>query len=164
MLIVRATFSRFYGEILPQPHYYLEDGQCAKCCQTPLRASFCKYRKSGDSFKMFSFFIFCPNKAFSELFSKIQLKDPKALEFFSKSRKVWESPFWPPAAVENWQKWCIFVSLVLVNAITSSNVLLTFHSTSLALSKTLDYFWKAVKIVLFLAVLVTPLEALERLG
>ena len=124
-----------------------------------LRASFCKYRESGDSFKIFTFFIFCPNKAFSELFSKIQLKDP-----ISKSRKVWKSPFWRPAAFENWQKWCIFVSLVLVNAITSRNVLLTFHSTSLALSKTLDYFWKAVKIVLFLAVLVTPLEALERLG
>ena len=39
-----------------------------------LRASFCKYRESGDSFKIFNFFIFCPNKAFSELFSKIQGK------------------------------------------------------------------------------------------
>ena len=47
-----------------------------------LRASFCNYRESGDSFKIFTFFIFCPNKASSELFSKIQLKDPKALEFF----------------------------------------------------------------------------------
>ena len=47
-----------------------------------LRASFCKYRESGDSFKIFNFFIFCPNKALSELFSKIQLKAPKALEFF----------------------------------------------------------------------------------
>ena len=52
-----------------------------------LRASFCKYRKSGDSFKIFNFFIFCPNKAFSELFSKIQLKDPKALEFFQNRGK-----------------------------------------------------------------------------
>ena len=52
-----------------------------------LRASFCKYRKSGDSFKIFTFFIFCPNKAFSELFSKIQLKDPKALEFFQNRGK-----------------------------------------------------------------------------
>ena len=92
------------------------------------------------------------------------LKRSQNARVFSKSRKVWKSPFLPPAAFENWQKWCIFVSLVLVNVITSSNVLLTFHSTSLALSKTLDYFWKAVKIVLFLAVLVTPLEALERLG
>ena len=37
-----------------------------------LRACFCKYRKSGDSFKIFNFFNFCPNKAFSELFSKIR--------------------------------------------------------------------------------------------
>ena len=36
-----------------------------------LRASFCKYRKSCDSFKIFNFFVFCPNKPFySELFSK----------------------------------------------------------------------------------------------
>ena len=52
-----------------------------------LRASFCKYRKSGDSFKIFNFLIFCPNKAFRELFSKIQLKDPKALEFFQNRGK-----------------------------------------------------------------------------
>ena len=52
-----------------------------------LRASFCKYRESGDSFKIFNIFIFCPNKAFSELFSKIQLKDPKALEFFQNRGK-----------------------------------------------------------------------------
>ena len=57
---------------------------CIKGC---LRASFCKYRESGDSFKIFNFFIFCPNKAFSELFSKIQLKDPKALEFFQNRGK-----------------------------------------------------------------------------
>ena len=53
-----------------------------KVSKHKLRANFCKYRESGDSFKIFNFFIFCPNKAFSELFSKIQLKDPKALEFF----------------------------------------------------------------------------------
>ena len=52
-----------------------------------LRASFCKYREFGDSFKIFNFFIFCPNKAFSELFSKIQLKDPKTLEFFQNQGK-----------------------------------------------------------------------------
>ena len=52
-----------------------------------LRASFCKYRESGDTFKIFNFLIFCPNKAFSELFSKIQLKDPKALEFFQNRGK-----------------------------------------------------------------------------
>ena len=52
-----------------------------------LRASFCKYRESGDSFKIFTFFIFCPNKALSELFSKIQLKDPKALEFLQNRGK-----------------------------------------------------------------------------
>ena len=52
-----------------------------------LRANFCKYRESGDSFKIFNFFIFSPNKAFSELFSKIQLKDPKALEFFQNRGK-----------------------------------------------------------------------------
>ena len=52
-----------------------------------LRVNFCKYRESGDSFKIFNFFIFCPNKAFSELFSKIQLKDPKALEFFQNRGK-----------------------------------------------------------------------------
>ena len=56
-----------------------------------LRASFCEYRESGDSFKIFSFLIFCPNKAFSELFSKIQLKDPKALEFFQ-NRGKFENP------------------------------------------------------------------------
>ena len=47
-----------------------------------LRASFCKYGESGDSLKIFTFFIFCPNKVFSELFSKIQLKDPKASSFY----------------------------------------------------------------------------------
>ena len=52
-----------------------------------LRANFCKYRKSGASFKIFSFFIFCPNKAFIELFSKIQLKDPRALGFFQNRGK-----------------------------------------------------------------------------
>ena len=52
-----------------------------------LRVNFCKYRESGDSFKIFSFFIFCPNKVFSELFSKIQLKDPKAPEFFQNRGK-----------------------------------------------------------------------------
>ena len=52
-----------------------------------LRANFCKYRESGDSFKIFNFLIFRPNKAFSELFSKIQLKDPKALEFFQNRGK-----------------------------------------------------------------------------
>ena len=61
----------------------------AKTCPSLdyLRASFCKYRESGDSFKIFNFLIFCPNKAFSELFSKIQLKDPKALEFFQNRGK-----------------------------------------------------------------------------
>ena len=44
-----------------------------------LRASFWKYRESGDRFSS--------NKAFSELFSKIQLKDPKALEFFQNRGK-----------------------------------------------------------------------------
>ena len=44
-----------------------------------LRASFCKYRESRDSFKIFNFFIFCPNKPISELFSKTQLKYPNAL-------------------------------------------------------------------------------------
>ena len=52
-----------------------------------LRANFCKYRESGYSFKIFNFLIFSPNKAFSELFSKIQLKDPKALEFFQNRGK-----------------------------------------------------------------------------
>ena len=53
-----------------------------------LRASFCKYRESGDSFKIFTIFIFCSNKAFSELFSKLQLKDPKTLEFFQNGGKL----------------------------------------------------------------------------
>ena len=53
----------------------------------PLRASFCKYRKSRDSFEIFNFFIFCPNKPFSELFSKIQLKYPNALWFFQNRGK-----------------------------------------------------------------------------
>ena len=44
-----------------------------------LRASVCKYRKPGASCEIFDFFIFCLNKPFSELFSKIQLKVPKAL-------------------------------------------------------------------------------------
>ena len=52
-----------------------------------LRANFCKYQESGDSFKIFSVLILCPNKGFSELFSKIQLKDPKALEFFQNRGK-----------------------------------------------------------------------------
>ena len=62
-----------------------------------LRASFCKYGESGDSFKIFTFFIFCPNKVFSELFSKIQLKDPKALEFFQNRGKFENRHFgFPP--------------------------------------------------------------------
>ena len=44
-----------------------------------LRASVCKYRKPGASCEIFNFFIFCLNKPFSELFSKMQLKVPKAL-------------------------------------------------------------------------------------
>ena len=44
-----------------------------------LRASVCEYRKPGASCEIFNFFIFCLNKPFSELFSKIQLKVPKAL-------------------------------------------------------------------------------------
>ena len=44
--------------------------EITKQYQTYLRASFCKYRKSRDSFKIFNFFVFCPNKPFSELFSK----------------------------------------------------------------------------------------------
>ena len=56
-----------------------------------LRARLGKYRKSGDSLKIFNFFIFSPNKAFSELFSKLQLKDPKALEFFQ-NRGKFENP------------------------------------------------------------------------
>ena len=44
-----------------------------------LRASVCKYRKHGASCEIFNFFIFCLNKAFSELFSKMQLKVPNAL-------------------------------------------------------------------------------------
>ena len=44
-----------------------------------LRASVCKYRKPGASCEIFNFFIFCLSKPFSELFSKIQLKVPKAL-------------------------------------------------------------------------------------
>ena len=50
------------------------------------------------------------------------------------------------------------------NALTYSNILFICHSTSLALSKTLDYFRKAVKLGLFMAVSVTQLEALERPG
>ena len=44
-----------------------------------VRASVCKYRIPGASCEIFNFFIFCLNKPFSELFSKIQLKVPKAL-------------------------------------------------------------------------------------
>ena len=36
-----------------------------------LRTRFCKYEKSCDSFKVFNFFLFCPNKPFGELYSKI---------------------------------------------------------------------------------------------
>ena len=58
-----------------------------------LRASFCKYRKSGATFKIF---IFCPNKAFSELFSKIQLKDRRAFEFFQNRGKFENRQFGLP--------------------------------------------------------------------
>ena len=120
------------------------------------RASFCKYQTSGASFEIFNFFIFCPNKAFSELFSKIQLKDPKALEFFQNRGKFENRHFgFPPSSNIN-QNDAFCFSLVLVNAIASSNVRLANFSTSLALSKTLDYSRKAVKLVFFLAVLVTP--------
>ena len=60
-----------------------------------LRASFCKYRKSGDSFKIFNFLIFCPNKAFSELFSKIQLK-----EFFQNRGKFENRHFGLPRSLK----------------------------------------------------------------
>ena len=63
-----------------------------------LRASFCKYRESRDSFKIFNFFVFCSNRPFSELFSKTRLKHPNALQFFS---KVLKSPFWTTAVVQN---------------------------------------------------------------
>ena len=52
-----------------------------------LRASFCKYRKPGASCEIFNFFIFCLNKPFTELFSKMQLKVPKALYFFKNRGK-----------------------------------------------------------------------------
>ena len=52
-----------------------------------LRASVCKYRKPGASCEIFNFFIFCLNKPFSELFSKMQLKVPKALYFFQNRGK-----------------------------------------------------------------------------
>ena len=68
-------------------HLLFQNSKTLKNCLKKLRASSCKYRKFGDSVKIFSFFIFCPNKAFSELFSKIQLKDPKALEFFQNRGK-----------------------------------------------------------------------------
>ena len=50
---------------------------------------------------------------------------------------------------------------MLVNVITASDVRLIYNSTSLALSKRLDYFLKAVKLVFFLTILVTPLEVCE---
>ena len=65
-----------------------------------LRANFCKYRESGDSFKIFNFLIFRPNKAFSELFSKIQLKDPKALEFFQNRGKFENRHFGLPTPLK----------------------------------------------------------------
>ena len=49
-----------------------------------LRANFCKYPATVSKF---SISIICPNEAFSELFSKIQLKDPKALEYFQNRGK-----------------------------------------------------------------------------
>ena len=74
-------------------------------CSLYLRASFCKYRESGDSFKIFTFFIFCPNKAFSELFSKTQLKDPKALQFFQNRGKFENRHFGlPPTVFEEYHK------------------------------------------------------------
>ena len=70
-------FSRSNGAVstkkkLSQKRALEEDGKY-------LRASACKYRKPGASYEIFNFFIVCLNKPFSELFSKIQLKVPKAL-------------------------------------------------------------------------------------
>ena len=62
------------------------------------------------------------------------------------------------------RSWKVTKMMHFLFARAGSNVLLIYHSTSLALSKTLDNFWKAVKLVFFLAVLVSPLESLERLS
>ena len=69
-----------------------------------------------SKFQNINFYIFCSNKAFSKLFSKKHLKDPKVLGFLQ-NRGKFES---------DKNDACSFL---LVNAITPSNVLLTYHST-----------------------------------
>ena len=54
-------------------------------------------------------------------------------------------------------KWCIFFSLVQLNAVMFTGVLLENHNTIPALSKTVVYLGKAFKFYIFLAVLSTPL-------
>ena len=54
-------------------------------------------------------------------------------------------------------KWCIFFSLVQLNAVMFTGVLLANHNTIPALSKTVVYLGKAFKFYIFLAVLSTPL-------
>ena len=92
IVIVFPTKTSFLTEISKTSSFtFLLRGQLES-----LRANFCKYRESRDSFKIFNFLIFCPNKAFSELFSKIQLKDPKALEFFQNRGKFEKRHFGLP--------------------------------------------------------------------
>ena len=50
--------------------------------QALLRANVCKNREYVVSRETSSFFIFCLNNRYSELFSKILFKDPEVLDFF----------------------------------------------------------------------------------
>ena len=124
-----------------------------------LRASVCKCREPGAGCEIFNFLIFCLNKPFTELFSKIQLKAPKALYSFKieESLKIAILAF---RRRQSKRKWYIFFSLVQLNAVMFTNVLLANYNTILALFKTVVYFGKAFKFSTFPAVLTTPLEVL----
>ena len=103
---VQAPFTRmlpdieFSGKLRHGSPMIQSKGDWGWSISEHLRANFCKYRESGDSLKIFNFFIFCPNKAFNKLFSKIQLKDTKALEFFQNRGKFENRPFGLPPSLK----------------------------------------------------------------
>ena len=80
-----------------------------------------------SKFQNINFYIFCSNKAFSKLFSKKHLKDPKVLGFLQNRGKFENRHFCLPPQLESDKNDAC--SFLLVNAITPSNVLLTYHST-----------------------------------
>ena len=90
------------------------------------------------------FFIFCSVNLYSDLFSKIPFKGSETLKFSSKSKKVWKSPFSPPAATENGGNLYTFFLLVKINAIISTDVLWIYYSACLYCFQSINLIWKSL--------------------